>query len=236
MLTVHWKQTTFQKLKSWAKKDFSEKNKPTSKGIQLGTSTNICSFLSITKWLKRWAGDWNTENVASFKAKEVPLMKSPWYKGMVFITMTWGGDKTGMCWSSVSSTQHFPLQRSRMCSWNATGWAPVFWTTHQRRLKALKENLLLYVQCSDATVANPRQAWKSLPTSLLKTRTLNKGNTIAQGKDLHQGQWTIEIKAGRMNPLTKTQQSRNNFYVNLLISFIPSHIIWLLSKVNYSSL
>lgn len=113
---------------------------------------------------------------------------------MVFVTLTWGGDEKGMCWSSltVSSTQH---QRLSHCKGQGGAdetlevkplYSSSLWL-HQRRLKALLENFLLHVHCLDPTAANPRQAWKTLPTSLLKTGTLNKGNTISQDKDLPPG-------------------------------------------------
>lgn len=69
-------------------------------------------------------------------------------------------------------------------------------------------------------------------TSLLKTQTtLNWANTVSRGKGLPpQSQSAIEIKAGRMNPPTRTQRSRKDVCVNPLISFTSSHIIWLLSE------
>lgn len=45
-----------------------------------------------------------------------------------------------------------------------------------------------------------------------------------------QSQRAIEIKAERMNLLARTQGSRKDLYVILLISFTPSRIILLLSK------
>lgn len=89
----------------------------------------------------------------------------------------------------------------------------------------------LFLHAHHPIARNHKWAHLTLLTSLLKTRRWKPVNTRSWGTGLTpQSQRAIEIKAGRMSLLARTQGSRKDLYANLLISFTPSCIILLLSE------
>lgn len=114
-----------------------------------------------------------------------------------------------------------------------TTYVQEIWATSQKRLKKYSRKIYYYMLAVQHPAAVNHTRTRVTPlTSLLKTQTtLNWANTVSRGKGLPpQSQSAIEIKAGRMNPPSRTQRSRKDVCLNLLISFTPSHIIWLLSE------